>query len=195
MAGGFEPAHWPLPLPGWLMGEFGTVVQALVRAVLDAWHQLLASGFIAFEFVGDDHPRRIAQSLEELAKETLGGARVAARLNPNIQHATVLIHSSPEIVTSPVDAEIDLVQMPRIAAPGRPAAQFVGDVLAEFQTPLADRLVGDDEAANGQQFLHIAIAQREAKIQLHRVVDDLGGVAVTRKGFLVSFMARTYRFR
>lgn len=143
MTGGFEPAHLLLPLSGWWMGESGTVIQSLVLAVLDAWHQLLASDFIAFEFVGDDHPRHIAQSLEELAKKTLGGALVAARLNQNIQHA----HRSPERVTSPVDAEIDLVQMLCIAVPGHPTVPFVGEVLAEFQTPLADRLVGDDGAA------------------------------------------------
>jgi len=62
----------------------GTVVQALVLAVLDARHHLLAGGFVAFEFVGD-HLRDIAQALEELAKEAPGGALITARLKQDVE--------------------------------------------------------------------------------------------------------------
>ena len=166
MTGGFEPTHLSLPLPGRLMGEFGTVVEALVLAVLDARHHLLAGGFIAFEFVGDDHPWDVAQTLEELAKESLGGALVAPRLNQDVEDITVLIHGPPKVEALAIDAEINLIQMPLVAPAGGAAAQRVGEVLAKFQTPLADRLVGDNDAARGQQFLDIAIAQLDFSYSL-----------------------------
>jgi hypothetical protein len=96
----------------------------------------------------------------------------------------VLIHGPPEVVASAVDAEIDLVQMPLVAAAGRAAAEFIGEVLAELQAPLAHRLVGQEDAASGQHFLHVAVAQREAKIQPYRMADDLGRIAVAGIGIL-----------
>ncbi len=111
--------------------------------MLDAGNQFLASRFVAFKRVGDDNPRDVAQALEEFAEETLGGPLITPRLNQDIKHRAVLIHCAPEVKTSVVDAEIDLIQMPFIASAGRAATRFVGKILAEFQTPLADRLVED----------------------------------------------------
>ena len=153
MAGGFEPTHLPFPLAGRLVGQFGAVVQTLVLALFDAGDEFLAGGFIALELVGDDDPRHVAQALEELSKEALGGAFVAPRLDEKFQYVVaILIDGPPEVVASAVDAEIDLVQMPLVAASRRAAAQLVGEILTELQTPLAYRLVGDDDAASGQQF-------------------------------------------
>jgi hypothetical protein len=41
-------------------------------------------------------------------------------------------------------------------------------------TPTPHRFIGDVEPALGQQFLHVAVAQREAEIEPDRVLDDLG---------------------
>jgi len=122
MAGGLEPAHRSLALSGWLVGQFSAVIQALVLAVLNAWHQLFAGCFVALELIGDDDPRDVTQAFEELAEKAFGGTLVAARLNQDVQHITVLIDLSPEVVASAIDAEIDLVQMPLVAASGRTTA-------------------------------------------------------------------------
>jgi hypothetical protein len=67
-----------------------------------------------------------------------------------------------------------LVQMPAIARPRATPAQSSRDRGAELQHPAPHRFVGDFEPAFSQQFLDMAIAQAEAKIQPNRVLDDLG---------------------
>ena len=129
-AGGPEPTPRSLSLSSRRVGQRGAVVQPRVLAVFDARHPRLASRFVAFEWVGDDDPQHVTQALEAF----------------NVEHRAILIHRSPAVIPSTVDAERDLVQRPLIAAPGRPAAQFVSEVLAEFQTPRAARLVGDVES-------------------------------------------------
>jgi len=62
---------------------------------------------------------------------------------------------------------------------GRQPTQRVRVGLAEFLAPLAHRLVGDDHPALGKQFLHVAIAEREAEIQPDRMADDRGWEAMT----------------
>ena len=143
-AGGPEPRHRSLSLSSRRVGQRGAVVQPRVLAVLDARHPRLASRFVAFEWVGDDHPRHVTQALEAFAEEALGSALVASGLNPDVEHRTILIHCSPAVIPSTVDAERDLVQMPLIAAPPGGAMRWAN--LAEFQTPRADRLVGDAES-------------------------------------------------
>src|SRR6516162_7935869 len=67
-----------------------------------------------------------------------------------------------------------LVQMPAIAWPRPTLAQPSRNRRAELQHPTPHRFIGDVEPALGQQFLHVAIAQREAEIEPDRVLDDLG---------------------
>jgi hypothetical protein len=45
--------------------------------------------------------------------------------------------------------------------------------LAEFPTPFADRFVGDDHAADEQQFFHVTMAERKAEIQPDSMANDL----------------------
>ncbi len=86
MAGGLEPAPLPLPLSSRRVGPFGTVIQPWVLAVRNPGNPFFSGGLVGLERIGDDDPRDIAQSLEELAEETQGGALVVARLNPVVQH-------------------------------------------------------------------------------------------------------------
>jgi hypothetical protein len=53
-------------------------------------------------------------------------------------------------------------------------AQPSRDRETEFQHPSPHRFVGDVEPSFGQQFLDIAVAQGEPKIEPDRVLDDLG---------------------
>ena len=53
------------------------------------------------------------------------------------------------------------------------AAKFLGEQRPELQHPSPDRLVGEVPPALGEQILDIAEAQRAAKVQPHRVSDDV----------------------
>ena len=61
-----------------------------------------------------------------------------------------------------------------IAWPRPTLAQPSRNRRAELQHPTPHRFIGDVEPALGEQFLHVAVAQREAEIEPDRVLDDLG---------------------
>ena len=56
----------------------------------------------------------------------------------------------------------------------QPAADLIGEALAELQRPLPHGLMADHDAARGEQFVHHAQAEREAEVQPYGVADDLG---------------------
>jgi len=76
----------------------------------------------------------------------------------------VLVDHPPQVVLLAVDLREDLVEVPHVARLG-PA-------------PPAHRLVRHDHAALGEQFLHVAVAQRKAAGYPHRVADDRGREAL-----------------
>ena len=53
------------------------------------------------------------------------------------------------------------------------AAKFLGEQRPELQHPSSDRFIGDLEPALGQQFFDIAEAEGKAKVQPHRMADDV----------------------
>src|SRR5919202_2026693 len=77
-----------------------------------------------------------------------------------------------------IDGEKHLIQVPLVPWLGAAMLQLIGVVLPKFQTPLADGLMRDVDAALAQEFLHVAVAQREAIIQPDAMADDLPGEAV-----------------
>jgi hypothetical protein len=57
--------HYPLPFSQRHMRNLRTIVQALVRPVLDVWHDLPPSRSIGAQLVGDHALRRHAQFLQQ----------------------------------------------------------------------------------------------------------------------------------
>ena len=53
------------------------------------------------------------------------------------------------------------------------ATKFLGEQRPELQHPASDRFIGDVQPALGQQIFDIAEAEGKAKIQPHRVPDDV----------------------
>ena len=132
-------------------------------AVLDPGHQLLLRRRIARQLVRDHDPRRPALLLEQRAQQALGRLLVAPALDQNVEHDAVLIHGTPEIMLLAGDLEHDFIQMPLVAGPGQPPPDDIGELLAELQAPLADGLVADLEAAEGQHLHDHAQGERKAE--------------------------------
>lgn len=172
MACRLEAAHRPFSLPRWLVRVFGAVVQPFMAAMVHARHDLLVGCLVATQLVGDQYARDILAAFEHLAEELLGRGVVPAALHEDIQHIAVLINGTPQVRRLAVDRQKDLIQVPLVAGLGAATAQSVGILLPERQTPLADRFVGHDHAAFGQQFFDIAVAQGKAEIEPHRMADD-----------------------
>jgi hypothetical protein len=107
----------------------------------------------------------------------LAALPVTAALHEDIEHMAILIDCTPQVIVLALDGQHDFVEVPFVAALRLTPAQLIGISLAKFKRPLTNRLVRDDDAATGHQFLNVAKAQRKPEIEPHHVADDLGRVA------------------
>jgi hypothetical protein len=98
---------------------------------------------------------------------------IPSALHQDIEHVSLLIHRAPQIVAFTIDRQEDLVQVPLITWPGTPATELIRILLPELATPLPDGFVRHNDPTNEQEFFHITMAKREAKIQPDSVADDL----------------------
>jgi hypothetical protein len=67
------------------------------------------------QLIGDDDPRCIAQSLQQLAHQPPRGLGVAAALHENVEYESILINSAPESVFLATDRNDDFVEVPFVA--------------------------------------------------------------------------------
>jgi hypothetical protein len=155
----------------------GAVVEAFVLAMCDTRYNGYPGASVALQFVSDHNPWRVPQALEKLTEESFGCLPVAPALHEDIERMTLLIDSAPEVMVLSPDRQHDLVEMPFIARLRLTPAQLVGISLAELQCSLPNRLVGNNDAATGHQFLDIAETQRKPEVVPHHVADDLGMIA------------------
>ena len=117
-----------------------------------------------------------------ILRETAGKTvRFSSRntLNSLIMSGPIFGGRSPEILLPSLDVHEQLVQIPRVANPGASAPERPRIRWIEGLTPLSDRLVGDGDAALGEQILSISKAQAEAMVESDRVADNLGRKPVT----------------
>jgi hypothetical protein len=172
-----ETLHDPLSSSGWLMGILRPVVEALVRPMLDARHDLTFGSGVAAQLVCDQHPRRSPLLLQELAEQAFGGLLVAPDLHEDIKNKALLVDRAPEPVLRTGDGDDDFIKMPYIAAARGSPTDAVGEFAAEFQAPLAavdllrSSTVCDRDAARRQHLSDHAQAQWEPEIQPERVAD------------------------
>jgi hypothetical protein len=113
LTGRFESPHLSLSLRSGLMRYFGAVVDPLVLTMLNAGHDLLFGGSVAFEFVRDQHARHVTKPLEQFAKEALRRLPVASALRENIKRGAVLVHRSPQVMMLALDGQHDLLSRPK----------------------------------------------------------------------------------
>lgn len=105
------------------MGVHRPVVQVLRSAVLHAAHQPSVGHTVAGQLVGDQNPRHVLQSREQLAEKPGRGRGVTSGGNQDVQHIPVLVNRPPQIVSLPVDLDEYLVKVPRIPRAGPMTAQ------------------------------------------------------------------------
>src|SRR4051794_22182472 len=142
-----------------LVGILGSVIQALVLAVLDAGRDLLLRSAIAGQLVGDQDAQRPALPLQQLAQEPFGGSFVSPALHQDVEHKAVLValvDCAPHPVLLAGNFDGTLVEVPFVSGAGQSAPDSVSEVLAELQGPLPHRLVADDDAAYRQHLLDYA---------------------------------------
>jgi hypothetical protein len=112
------------------------------------------------------------------SKETFGCFGIPSWLNENVEHDTVLVHSTPEIVLHALDPHEHLIEVPLVTRSRTTAAQAVCEGLAKLLAPASNGLIRDCDAPLGQQEFNVSKAEAEHVIQPDRMADDLGGEAM-----------------
>src|SRR4029077_18044564 len=130
--------------------------------------EMLEGSAVGAQLVGR-HPRR----REALLAEQLDGRRpVSTTLYQDPEDLALGVNGTPQIHVLARDPHDHFVEMPAIARSRTAPSQAPSDRRSEFEHPTANALVGDVEATLGKQLLDIAIAEGEAKVQPHSVLDD-----------------------
>ena len=158
VAGRLAPLPALLPLAGGLrrVPRTGIAIARLPRG--HARQNLALSGPVALQFIGNEHPRHVRQSLEQCAEASLRGLLVPAALHQAIQHVPVLIDRPPQIVTFSLDSEKHFVHLPRVTRPRAAATELIRILLSEFATPFPDCFIGHEHVTFTQELFHIAEA-------------------------------------
>ena len=94
------------------------------------------------------------------------------RLNQDVDHVPILIHSAPQILLLAVDSNEDFVQVPNIAEPALTPLQFSGIVRTELLTPDSDCFIRDDDSPFGEKILDVSETQAETMVNPDGIADD-----------------------
>ena len=87
------------------------------------------------------------------------------RLDKDVDHITILINGTPEILTPTLDGDEDFVDMPRIAEAALSALQRTRVLRAELEAPKPDRFVGNCDVALREEILNISKSQTETVLE------------------------------
>ncbi len=123
--------------------------------------------------------RLLSLSLEQLSKETLGGAAISPRLNQNVDDIAVLIDRSPQVPLLSLDLHEHFVQIPEVAETTGFLLKPTSVLAAKLPAPLADRFVGDDDASLSQQIFDIPETEAEPMVEPNGIADDQRRESVT----------------
>src|SRR5689334_17551448 len=119
----------------------------LVPTMLNTGQDLAFRGTVAGELVRDQDARHAGLTLQQLAEQALGGPLVPPALDQGVEHDPILVDSSPQPVLRSPDHQAHFVQVPFVARTGQPAADLVGEALAELARPLPHGLMAHEDAA------------------------------------------------
>lgn len=133
-----------------------------------------------------DALRYVLQSLQPLAEVLLRCLCVASALHQDIERIVVVVDSAPQVMALAMDGQRDLIERPFVPGPSPLALLPIGILLPTLETPLTDGFLGALDAAFAQEFLHVAVAQREAIREPDTRADDRAGDAVVLVAFRVS---------
>jgi len=92
-----KPLHAIFALPRGSMRVLTPVIEVATLPVFHSRQDFALGRPVALQLIRNDHARDTPLTLEQLAKELLGGVLVAATLHQNVEHVIVLIHRAPEI--------------------------------------------------------------------------------------------------
>jgi hypothetical protein len=91
------------------------VVQAFVRSVFDAGHDVAFCRAIGSQLVGDHDAWRTPLSFQKLSHQTFGCLGIAAALHQHVENEAILIDSPPKPVLLAANGDDDFIEVPFVA--------------------------------------------------------------------------------
>ena len=167
-----EAAHLTLPLSRGLMRDFGAIVRVSRRVMGGPGHEVPMCDTVAAQLVGHEPHGFLSLTVQQSAEESPRCTPVPTAVYEEVDQVVVLILRAPQILALTVDRHEDLIQEPRIFESTLSSLQLPSLLGAELPAPLANGLVGHDDASLGQQILHIPEAQVVSVVQPDGVADD-----------------------
>jgi len=114
-----------------------------------------------------------------IRKKALRSTLVATRLNQDIDHVTILIDGTPEILPLTLDSDEYLIRVPRVTQPALPPLERTSVVGTKLEAPLADGFVGNSDAALRKEILDVPKAQAKTVRQPDGVADDFSRKSIS----------------
>ena len=148
---------------------------------------------VTLQLVCDEAKRELSLILQKLAKESRRCTTVASRLDKDVDHVAVLIHSTPKILPLTFDCDEHFVQEPRIAEATLPLSQSPCIIRTELPAPAPDCLVGDHDSSFRQQIFNIPEAEAESVVEPDCVADDLRRESVSMITGSAGFHAQVWQ--
>jgi hypothetical protein len=109
--------------------------------------------------------RREALFLKELAHQSECRPLVAPALNQHVENLALVINGTPQIHPLARDANDHLVEVPPVARAWAGPPKPSGKPGPEFQNPAPHRFIGNLQAALGEEFFNVPVAQCEPEIR------------------------------
>ena len=119
---------------------------------------------VGAELVGSQQCRRETLFLEELAHQPDCRPLVAPALNQHVENLALVIDGAPQVHPFASNPDHHLVEVPAIARAWAGPSKPSGKTGPELQNPAPHRLIGNLQAALGQEIFNVAVAQCEAEI-------------------------------
>jgi len=121
-------------------------------------HQFSMSHAVASQFVRHDVPGLATTTSHKTLEEALGCSTISASLQIDIDHFSILINSTPQILLLAIDLHEDFIDVERIAVTTVPLFESTSVSSTELNTPESDGFVADTNASFGEQILDITAA-------------------------------------
>ena len=100
----------------------------------------------------------VATTAHKPLEEALCCSAISARLSIDIDHFSILIHSTPQILLLAIDLHDDLIDVERIAVTTVLLFESTSVSSARLDTPESDGCVADTNASFGEQLFEITKA-------------------------------------
>ncbi len=109
---------------------------------------------------------------QHITKETFSGSTISTLGDQEIDHVSILIDGSPQVVTLTTDCDKEFVNRPDVPKSSLLPGPRSNIGRAKLHAPEPNRLIRDDDAALGEQAFHIAEAQREPMVEPDGMAND-----------------------